>query len=151
MMNPVERASDGRFVKGGSHWSGDPVVRQSVIKKIKAVRAVKGQPNKRGSNGKLRGRKWPAAVVERRAEPMRGRPQKALLTKKGPLHCVAVSAIIRSPWGSRFEIRNITHFVLEHPEFFKADANPAKRLLTLVTQNRAQRRESWKGWTARRI
>ena len=74
------------------------------------------------------------------AEVMRGRPQEALLTAKGPEHWKSTEYHLRSPDGVIFHGRNILEFVRQHPDLFDpADVvwkvpkhRPASKVLGLL-------------------
>jgi predicted nucleic acid-binding Zn ribbon protein len=105
------------------------------------------------------------------ADVMRGRPQEAVLTAKGPDHCRATDYWLRSPDGRIFHGRNILEFVRQHPDLFDPEdvvwkvpgyrsASKVLGLLRIPTKtcraakglsnlfgNRPDVRYSWKGWT----
>jgi hypothetical protein len=113
---------------------------------------------RREHSRKMRNRKQPAEFVEKRAAPLRGRPQRALLTKKGPTHWGAMIGAVRSPENIVYEFRNLTHFVREHPHLFNPDdvmwrkrgsnetCRAAKGLINLFGKGKVVN-GSWKGWT----
>lgn len=108
----------------------------------------------------MRGRRWPRDVVERRAEPMRGRPQTAESTKIGPTNVGSLEGALRDPCGMIWPFRNLTHFVVTHPDLFEASdlipqlirgkpsrsCNASKRLLALFGRGLSTP-GTWKGWT----
>ena len=105
------------------------------------------------------------------ADVMRGRPQEAILTAKGPDHWRSTDYCLRSPKGKIFHGRNILEFVRQHPDLFDPEdvvwrvpryrvASKVLGLLKVPTQTcRAAKglahlfgegphvRYSWKGWT----
>jgi endogenous inhibitor of DNA gyrase (YacG/DUF329 family) len=68
----------------------------------------------------LRGQKTSAQpeIRKQAADKMRGRPQTALLTAKGPAHARAIRFQLRSPDGILYRGRNIRDFVRTHEDLF---------------------------------
>jgi ParB-like chromosome segregation protein Spo0J len=106
----------------------------------------------------MKGRKWKQEIIEKRAAPMRNRPQVALLTKKGPTNKKSISGILRSPENILYEFKNLTHFVREHSYLFLEQDVIWKRSGTTIRCNASHGlldlfgrsknvRGSWKGWT----
>jgi hypothetical protein len=106
----------------------------------------------------LRGRKSEPEHVEKRAAALRGRPQVAELTKKGPTNQRSIEGVLRSPENKLYPFRNLTHFVRENPQLFAPEDVVWKKERHAI-QCRASRgliglfghskdvRGSWKGWT----
>jgi hypothetical protein len=112
---------------------------------------------------KLWGRKAKPAQVEARVKSMRGRPQKALLTKKGPTNKKSMRGAIRSPDNVVYEFGNLLDWVRNHEHIFKPEdvqwrskprgtrmATPTcrayKGLMNLFGHGKHVN-GSWKGWT----
>ena len=108
----------------------------------------------------MTGRHWSDDVVESRAAPMRGRPQKAEATKAGPTNVNSLQGALRDACGQIWRFRNLTDFVQTHPDLFEAsdlipeirkgkpsrNCNASKRLLSLFGRGRTTP-GTWKGWT----
>ena len=120
----------------------------------------------------LKGQKIAALPAKRKqaAARMRGRPQVAVLTAKGPAHCKASEYCLRSPEGIIFSGRNLMEFVRTHEDLFdRSDVawrpthpkprgvlnlrrnsglqcRASKGLTNLFGENKNVR-HSWKGWT----
>lgn len=110
---------------------------------------------------KMKGYKWSPEVIESRAAPMRNRPQTAEATKAGPSNVHSLEGAIRDASGRIWKFRNLTDFVITHPELFDEsdlipeirkgkptrNCNASKRLLCLFGRGKNVL-GTWKGWTA---
>ena len=67
----------------------------------------------------MTGRHWSDDVVESRAAPMRGRPQKAEATKAGPTNVNSLQGALRDACAESDD-PNLTDFVQTHPDLFGA-------------------------------
>jgi hypothetical protein len=140
-----------------------PSRRPGVSEKISA--AKKGlkisEEQRRRHSEVMRGYKWSDDVVESRAKSMRGRPQTAEITKKGPTNKASIEGALRDPCGRIWWFRNLSHFVRTHPELFDqkdliekrrnhnksaVTCNAIKRLLALFGRGKKVP-GTWKGWT----
>jgi hypothetical protein len=112
---------------------------------------------------KMWGRKAKPEHVEARAKTMRGRPQKALLTKKGTTNKSSLRGAIRSPDNEVYEFVNLADWVRNHEHLFKSEdvqwrsrttgtrmstpnCRASKGLINLFGHGK-HINGSWKGWT----
>jgi hypothetical protein len=134
-----------------------PEQRAKFLEIAKRGRVISEQQRRHHSE-MLRGRKSKPEHIEKRVGPMRGRPQRAELTKIGPTNHGSIEGVLRSPENKLYPFRNLTHFVREHPQlFFPEDVVWKKRdrafqcrashaLLRLFGHGKVVP-GTWKGWT----
>jgi hypothetical protein len=108
-------------------------------------------------SAKMWGRKRDHEAVEKAAAKMRGRPQTALVTRKGETNKRSQEGVLRSPENITYPFRNITQFVRDNPQLFapedlvwkkdrSSDVCRASRGLQALFARKFVR-ASWKGWT----
>jgi len=134
-------------------------------RRLAGIKAHTGRKHSEEQNRRhsemLRGRKLRPEHVEKRAAALRGRPQAAPATAKGPTNKRSIEGALRDSGGRIWWFRNLTHFVREHPELFDASdlqwrpirpgksycaCNASKRLLALFGCGKVVP-GTWKGWT----
>lgn len=144
-----------------SGWEVPKESRMAGARKSKETRLARKAAGKvytsRGSAGKLKGYKWSPEVVEKRVEPMRGRPQIKPINAKGHSNKFAISGILRSPDNVTYRFQNMTQFVRDHLDLFAPEdvvwygkhlghCRALKGLLMLTARGN-NTRGSWHGWT----
>jgi hypothetical protein len=155
-----KRVIDG-YAEGRYRTSREKIEeRNRKISEATRGRVISWQQRRRHSEV-MAGRKWSNDIVERRAAPMRGRPQTAEATKAGPTNVNSLQGALRDSCGQIWRFRNLTDFVQTHPDLFEAgdlipeirkgkpsrNCNASKRLLALFGRGRTTP-GTWKGWTA---
>lgn len=161
-QTPEHRAKLSAMAKAriANGWQVPEESRIRGARKAQETRAARAAAGRvyahHGSKGKLKGYKWSEEHIEKRAAPMRGRPQKHPLTAKGPQHQGASAGVLRSPDNVTYHYKNLTHFVREHPHLFlpedvqwsdgkRQTCRAVKGLLGLREKTRPH--GTWKGWT----
>jgi len=156
------RASVAMRARLATGWKRilSPEARAELGRKISEARRGKRIPEaqRRHHSLVMRGRKADPEAVEARALAMRGRPQKALATRKGPSNKGSLVGILRSPNNELYPFRNLTDFVRTHEELFLPQdvqwtkkgssdtCRAAKGLINLFGRGKHVN-GTWKGWT----